>query len=141
MPVQKDNHFSLAVFQKAPKDSQTMRNKILWFDETKIEHFGLNAKGHVWRNPCTILTVKHGDGSIMLWGCFLAAGTGIQVRIDAKYREIVDENQLQSTQDLRMGQRCTFQQDNDPKHTAKTTQEWLRAKTTQEWLRDKSQCL
>jgi hypothetical protein len=29
------------------KDSQTMRNKILWSDETKIELFGLNAKCHV----------------------------------------------------------------------------------------------
>ncbi|KAK6311050.1 hypothetical protein J4Q44_G00191050, partial [Coregonus suidteri] len=29
------------------KDSQTMRNKIPWFDETKIEHFGLNAKRHI----------------------------------------------------------------------------------------------
>jgi hypothetical protein len=43
----------------------------------------------------------------------------------AKYREILDENMLQSTQDLRRGRRFTFQQDNDPKHTAKTTQEWL----------------
>uniref|UniRef100_A0AAZ3RAH1 Transposase n=1 Tax=Oncorhynchus tshawytscha TaxID=74940 RepID=A0AAZ3RAH1_ONCTS len=33
------------------KDSQTMRNKILWSDETKIELFGLNAKHHVWRKP------------------------------------------------------------------------------------------
>ena len=43
----------------------------------------------------------------------------------AKYREILDENLLQSAQDLRLGQRFTFQQDNDSKHTAKTTQEWL----------------
>ena len=28
------------------KDSNTMRNKILWSEETKIELFGLNAKGH-----------------------------------------------------------------------------------------------
>ena len=28
------------------KDSQTMRNKNLWTDETKIELFGLNAKCH-----------------------------------------------------------------------------------------------
>ena len=41
--------------------------------------------------------------------------------------EILDENLLQSAQDLRLGQRLTFQQDNDPKHTA-----------MQEWLRDKS---
>jgi hypothetical protein len=31
------------------KDSQTMRKKILWSDETKIELFGLNAKSQVWR--------------------------------------------------------------------------------------------
>ena len=47
-----------------------MRNKILWSDETKIEPFGLNAKRHVWRNPGTIPTVKHGGGSILLLGCF-----------------------------------------------------------------------
>ena len=33
------------------KDSQTMRNKILWSDETKIEIFDLNAKRHFWRKP------------------------------------------------------------------------------------------
>ena len=43
----------------------------------------------------------------------------------AKYREILDENLLQSAQDLRLGRRLTFQQDNDPKHTAKTMQKWL----------------
>ena len=67
-------------------------------------------------------------------GCFSVAGTGRLVRIEgkmngAKYREILDENLLQSAQDLRLGQRFTFQQDNDPKHTAKTTQEWLRDKS------------
>jgi hypothetical protein len=44
----------------------------------------------------------------------------------ALYRELLDENLHQSTEDLRLVQRLTFQQDNDPKHTAKTTQEWLR---------------
>ena len=53
-----------------------MTNKILWSDETKIEVFGLNAKRHIWKKPGTILTVKHGGGSIMLWGCFSAAGLG-----------------------------------------------------------------
>ena len=112
-----------------------MRNKILWSDETKIELFGLNAKHHVWRKPGTahhlantLPTVKHSGGSIMLWGCFSAVGTGRLVKIkgnmnEAKYRGILDENLLQSTQDLRLWQRFTFQQDNDPKHTAKTAQE------------------
>ncbi|KAG2470164.1 TC1A transposase, partial [Polypterus senegalus] len=56
------------------KDSQTMRNKNLWSDETKIELFGVNARRHVWRKPGTahhqtntIPTVKHGGGSIRNW--------------------------------------------------------------------------
>ena len=36
---------------------------------------------------------------------------------------------LQSAQDLRLELRFTFQQDNDRKHTAKRTQEWLRDKS------------
>jgi transposase len=43
----------------------------------------------------------------------------------AKYREILDENLLQGTQDLRLGPRFIFKQVNHPKHTTKTTQEWL----------------
>ena len=74
-----------------------IRNKILLSDETKIELFGLNDKRHVWRKSGTIPKVKHGGGSIMLWGCFSAAETGRLVRIEgkmngAKYREILGEN-------------------------------------------------
>ena len=43
--------------------------------------------------------------------------------------EILDENLLQRTHYLRLGRRFTYQQDNDTKHTAKTTQEWLRDKS------------
>ena len=44
----------------------------------------------------------------------------------AKYREILDENLLQSVQDFRLWRMFTFQQDNNElEHTAKTTQEWL----------------
>ena len=108
-----------------------MRNKIVWPDETKIELFSLNAKCHVWRKPGTIPTVKHGGVSIMLWGCFSTAGTGRLIRIvvkmnGVKYREImILKKLLQSSQERRQGQRFIFQQGDDPKHTAKTTLEWL----------------
>ncbi len=129
------------------EDSKMVTNKILWSDETKIELFGLNSKRYVWRKPGTahhlsntVPTVKHGGGSIVLWGCFSAAGTGRLVAIEgkmnaAKYRDILDENLLQSAQDLRLGRRFTFQQDNDPKHTAKIMKEWLHnnSVTVLEW--------
>ncbi|KAG2459228.1 TCB1 transposase, partial [Polypterus senegalus] len=74
--------------------------------------------------------VKHGGGSIMLWGCFSAAKTGRLVRIKGKmtaavYSDILDENLLQSALDLRLGRRFIFQQVNDPKHTARISKEWL----------------
>ena len=47
-----------------------------------------------------IPTMKHGGGSIMLWGCFSLEGTGKLVRIEgmmdgAKYRENLDGNLFQ----------------------------------------------
>jgi hypothetical protein len=87
----------LVFAKKVAKDSQTMRNKILWSDETKIELFGLNAKRHIWRKPGTIPMVNHGGGSIMRLVWIEAKMNG------AKYRKILDENLLQVTQDLRLG--------------------------------------
>jgi hypothetical protein len=56
----------------------------------------------------TIPTVNHGDGSIMLWGCFSSAGTEKLVSIKgmmdgAKYRDIFGVNLFQSSRDLRLG--------------------------------------
>ena len=69
----------------------------------------------------------------MLWGCFSSAGTGKLHRIEgtmdgAKYRRILDENLLESAMNVKLGRRFTFQQDNDPKHKAKATLEWLNNK-------------
>ncbi|KAI4891561.1 hypothetical protein NFI96_026947, partial [Prochilodus magdalenae] len=91
------------------KDEPSYWEKVLWSDETKIELFGLNSTRHVWRKKNaaydpknTVPTVKHGGGSIMFWGVFLCQG------------------------DLKMGRGWVFQHDNDPKHTAKATKDWLK---------------
>jgi hypothetical protein len=80
-PLLNKNHMTahLEFAKRHLKDSQTMKNKILWSDGTKIE--------------------------------------------------LLDENLLQSIQDLSLMRRFTFKQDNDPKHIAKTTQEGLRDKS------------
>ena len=72
----------------------TFRRNVLWWDETKIELFGHNDHCYVWRKKgeaCmpknTIPTLKHGGGSIMLWGCFAIGGTGALHKIDGIMRE------------------------------------------------------
>uniref|UniRef100_A0A8L0DLN9 Uncharacterized protein n=1 Tax=Oncorhynchus mykiss TaxID=8022 RepID=A0A8L0DLN9_ONCMY len=54
-------------------------------------------------NSLACMPMKHGGGSIILWGCYSVAGNGRLVRIGgklkgAKYREILDENLLQMAQ-------------------------------------------
>lgn len=118
-------------------DPEGSWENVMWSDETKMELFGVNSTRRVWRkkkdqyNPKnTIPTVKYGGGNIMLWGCFSAKGTGrlycIKQRMDgAMYRQILSNNLLPSVRALKMSRGWIFQHDNDPKHTAKMTKEWL----------------
>ncbi|KAK3517652.1 hypothetical protein QTP70_014780 [Hemibagrus guttatus] len=113
---------------------------VIWSDETKIELFGKNSTCCVWRRKNAVLhpkntipTVKHGDGNIMLWGCFSAKGPGRLIRVKermngAMYRQILSKNLLPSARALKMKCGWVFQHDNDPKHTARATKEWLRKK-------------
>uniref|UniRef100_A0AAY5KGU3 Transposase Tc1-like domain-containing protein n=1 Tax=Esox lucius TaxID=8010 RepID=A0AAY5KGU3_ESOLU len=121
-------------------DPEEKWEKVMWSDETKLELFGLNSARRVWRKKKdeyipknTTPTVEHGGGNIILWGCFSAKGTGRRHRIEgrmdgAMYRKTLANNLLPSERALKMGRGWVFQHDNDPKHTARATKEWLRKK-------------
>ena len=68
-----------------------------------------------------------------VWGCFSASGSGrlhiIQGTMNfLAYQQILDQNLLPSVWELKLGRKWILQQDNDPKHSSKTTKKWLRRK-------------
>ncbi len=87
----------------------------------RYTYLGSDGVKHVWRQPdeeykdkCILPTVKYGGGSVMVWGCMSAAGTGelqfIEGTMNANmYCDILKQSKIIS------------QHDNDPKHTSKTT--------------------
>jgi hypothetical protein len=67
----------------------------------------------------------------MLWGCFAAGGTGALHKIDGitrkgKYVEILKQHLKTSVRKLDLGRKWVFQMDNDPKHTSKVAEKWLK---------------
>ncbi len=55
----------------------------------------------------------------MLWGCFSTTVTEGPARVEEKLNAPKYENPVQSIQNLRLDRRFTFQQDNEPKPTAR----------------------
>ncbi len=98
---------------------------------TKVELFGRRVSRNIWRKTNTafhkkniITTVKHGGGSVVVWGCFAASGPGGLAIIDgtmnsALYKKILKENVRLSVCDLKLKRTWVMQQDTDPKHTSK----------------------
>ena len=71
--------------------------------------------------------MKHGGGSIRLWGCSAVGVTGVFHKIDGIMREEKYVDILkQHLRNLKLGRRWVFQMDNDPKHTSKVVAKWLK---------------
>ncbi len=98
-------------------------NHVLWSEETKINLFGSDGVKRVWQQPgeeykdkYILPTVKHGGGSVMVWGCMSPAGTGelqfIEGTMNANmYCDILKQSMIPSLR--RLGRRAVFQHDND----------------------------
>jgi transposase len=112
--------------------------RVIWSDETKINRFCSDGRSWCWvrdgevRNQRHVKqTVKHGGGSLMIWGCMAADGPGFMCKItgtmDQHLYLAILQGELLRTIDwygIEPGG-AIFQHDNDPKHKAKSVQSWL----------------
>ncbi|KAG2192552.1 hypothetical protein INT47_012776 [Mucor saturninus] len=114
--------------------------KVIFSDESKINRWGSDGAEYTYKfpgdleRPHNVKTVlKHGVGSLMMWGCMTYFGPGYASRIleypmnsdcythilGTSYKETLNYYGLTNNDVL-------FQQDGDPKHRSKHTFEWLR---------------
>ncbi len=131
VPLLKTAHVQARL--KFANDSEENWVKVLWSDETKIELFGINS---------TQLTVFGGGGmlpmtprtpsppsnmeveTLCFGGVFLLRGQDNCTASKGRWTRPCTVR----ARALKMGRGWVFQHDNDPKHTAKATKEWLKKK-------------
>lgn len=110
---------------------------VLFTDESKFNIFGCDGRGKIWRKRNEemkmvnlVPTVKHRGGHVIVWGSMATSELGKIVFIEGnmdrvQYLNILRANLQSSVDSLQLGNNGTFQQDNDPKHTALIVKTWL----------------
>ncbi len=116
--------------------------QVLWTDFMDQS----DGKAKVWRKRDLLMIpniqahLKHSGGNVMAWACIASSGTGSLIFINdvthdgsskmnsEVYRNILSDN-LQKDATKLIGRSFIMQQDNDPKHSAKTTKEFNMARS------------
>uniref|UniRef100_A0A2L2Y8P5 Transposable element Tcb1 transposase n=1 Tax=Parasteatoda tepidariorum TaxID=114398 RepID=A0A2L2Y8P5_PARTP len=111
--------------------------QVIWSDESSFTLFETIGRVYVWRSPkeafdpkCLLPTVKHGGGSIMVWGAISWRGLGPLVRLHGRiksndYLSVLSDHVHPFVQTVFPGERPIFQDDNAPIHTARCIQTWF----------------
>lgn len=113
--------------------------RVVFSDETKINVWGSDGCKYYWSRPGDKLkphhlefTVKHGGGSVMVWGCITAEGPGYACQVydgtmkSEDYQHILGTTLKDSMEYYGMDWSAMyFQHDGDPKHRSKSTTKWL----------------
>ena len=121
--------------------------KVLWTDESKFNLCNTDGIRYVRRpvnarfNPCyNFGTVKHKGGNIMVWGSFSLSRISplhwiVGIMDQVQYGEIMEKVMLPHARQ-NMPPDWVLQQDNDPKHTAKSVKKWFmdNEMRVMEWL-------
>jgi hypothetical protein len=110
---------------------------VIWSDESAFTLFQTTGRVYVWRTPreaftpdCLVPTVKHGGGSMLVWGAISWRGLGPLVILHgrvtaAHYENLLADHVHPMVQTLFPGERPLYQDDNAPIHTARRVQAWF----------------
>lgn len=111
--------------------------RVLWSDESKFVIWTNSGRrwvrrrtGERLRPDCVNETVKGGGGKVMVWGCFCAQGVRPLKRIFGNmdgpmYKSILVYHARPALKHFGLS---IFQEDNDPKHTAKKNKAYMAAR-------------
>ena len=109
---------------------------VIFSDESSFTLFPTSGRVYVWRQPkeaydptCILPTVKHGGGSVMIWGAisWKSAGPMISLhgRINSRdYLRILSDQVHPMVRELFPDGDAFFQDDNAPIHTARIVKQW-----------------